>query len=184
VAAATVSHAAWVFEMAHRRKRPGLDWGLRFTLTATAFLLPAVILGLALAADRLSGPRVALAYAVTVLGGWISLTIAGMMLKIVPFLVWYRVYSPRAGREPVPTLAQISSPRLEGSAYVLLTAGVVLLAITTWLGDAGGIRGAGIVLALGALAFAGAVARVLGHLHARADGWPPRAPLPRATASK
>ena len=30
----------------------------------------------------------AVAYAVIVLGGWVSLTIAGMMLKIVPFLVW------------------------------------------------------------------------------------------------
>ena len=62
----------------------------------------------------LSGPRAALAYAVLALGGWISLTIAGMMLKIVPFLVWYRVYGAQAGRAPVPTLAQLSSPRAEG----------------------------------------------------------------------
>ena len=70
----------------------------------------------------------ALAYAVLVLGGWVSLTIAGMMLKIVPFLVWYRAYSPRVGREPVPTLAQLSWPRVEGVAYVLLTGGVIGLA--------------------------------------------------------
>ena len=36
-----------------------------------------------------------------------------MMLKIVPFLVWYRVYAPRAGRQPVPTLAQLSWPAAE-----------------------------------------------------------------------
>ena len=73
------------------------------------------MLGVALATDRLSGPRVALAYAVVVLGGWVSLTIVGMMLKIVPFLVWYRAYGPRAGREPVPTLAQLSWPRAEAT---------------------------------------------------------------------
>lgn len=164
VAAAAGGHIAWVLEMARGRKRPGLDWGLRFTLTAAAFIVPAAILGVALAADRVAGPRVALAYAVIVLGGWISLTIAGMMLKIVPFLVWYRAYSPRAGREPVPTLAQLSSPRVEGLAYALLTGGVVLLAVTVLVGDAAWIRAAGAVLALGALVFATAVARMLGHL--------------------
>jgi hypothetical protein len=164
VAVAALGHAAWVVEMARRRKRPGLDWGLRFMLTATAFVLPAAVLGVVLAADWLSGPRVALTYAVVVLGGWISLTVVGMMLKIVPFLVWYRVYSPRAGREPVPTLSQLSSPRLEGLTYALLTAGMLLLAATVLVGDPAWIRVAGAVLALGALAFAAVLARILGHL--------------------
>jgi hypothetical protein len=164
VAAAAGAHAAWMCDLAWGRKRPGLDWGLRCVLTASVFLAPAAVLGVAMAADRLAGPRVAVAYAVVTLGGWISLTIVGMMLKIVPFLVWYRVYSPRAGREPVPTLAQLSWPRAEGFAYLLLTGGVVLVAATVLVGEAAWIRAAGTVLALGALAFAGALARVLGHL--------------------
>jgi hypothetical protein len=176
VAAAAGAHAAWMCEMACGRKRPGLDWGLRFVLTATAFLAPAAVLGVAMAADRLAGPRVGLAYAVVTLGGWISLTIVGMMLKIVPFLVWYRAYSPRAGREPVPTLAQLSWPRAEGLAYLLLTGGVVLLAATVLVGEPTWIRAAGAVLALGALAFAAALARVLGHLHAGAQQGPPHSP--------
>jgi hypothetical protein len=179
IAVAAGAHAAWMCEMARARKRPGLDWGLRFVLTATAFLAPAAVLGVAMAADRLAGPRVALAYAVVTLGGWVSLTIAGMMLKIVPFLVWYRTYSPRAGREPVPTLAQLAWPRAEGLAYPLLTGGVVLLAATVLVGEAAWIRVAGAVLALGALAFAAALARVLGHLWAPAAGaqkWPPHSP--------
>ena len=175
VAAAAGAHAAWVCEMAWGRKRPGLDWGLRFVLTATAFLAPAVVLGVALATDRLAGPRVALAYAVVTLGGWISLTIGGMMLKIVPFLVWYRAFSPRAGREPVPTLAQLSWPRAEGFAYVLLTGGVVLLAATVLVGEEAGIRVAGVLLALGSLAFAAALARVLGYLSGRTQAWSPQA---------
>ena len=182
VTAAAGGHIAWILETARGRKRPGLDWGLRFTLTATAFVVPAALLGLALAAGQVTGPRVALAYAVMVLGGWISLTIVGMMLKIVPFLVWYRVYSPRAGREPVPTLAQLSSPRAEGLAYTLLTSGVVLLSVTVLVGDVTAIRAAGAVLALGALAFATGLVRVLGHLlHAGAPTWPPHSPSPRSS---
>ena len=175
VAAAAGAHVAWVCEMAWGRKRPGLDWGLRFVLTATVFLAPAVVLGVALATDRLAGPRVALAYAVVMLGGWISLTIVGMMLKIVPFLVWYRAFSPRAGREPVPTLAQLSWPRAEGLAYVLLTGGVVLLVATVLAGEAAGIRAAGVLLALGSLSFAAALARVLGYLSGRTQAWSPQA---------
>jgi hypothetical protein len=176
VAAAAAAHVAWVYEMARGRKRPGLDWGLRFVLTATALLAPAAVLGVAMATDRLAGPRVALAYAVVTLGGWISLTIVGMMLKIVPFLVWYRAFSPRAGREPVPTLAQLSWPWAEGLAYVLLTGGVVLLAATVLVGEATWIRAAGGVLALGALAFAVALARLLGHLSGRVLAWSVRPP--------
>src|SRR5262249_38428129 len=98
-------HASWVIAMARARRRPALDWGRGFALTATVFVLPGAALGVALATGLAAGPRVALAYAVVVLGGWVSLTIVGMMLKVVPFLVWYRAYGPRAGREPVPTLA-------------------------------------------------------------------------------
>src|SRR5262245_22384811 len=87
VTAAAVGHVVWLIEMVRARRRPMLDWGLRFALTGAGFLAPAVLLGVGLATDRLSGPRPALAYAVIVLGGWVSLTIAGMMLKIVPFLV-------------------------------------------------------------------------------------------------
>jgi hypothetical protein len=176
VAAAAGAHVAWACEMAWGRKRPGLDWGLRLVLTATAFLAPAAVLGVAMATDRLAGPRVALAYAVVMLGGWISLTIVGMMLKIVPFLVWYRAFSPRAGREPMPTLAELSWPRAEGLAYVLLTGGVVLLAAMVLAGEAAGIRAAGALLALGALAFAAALARVLGYLSARTQSWSPHSP--------
>jgi hypothetical protein len=184
VAAAAGAHVAWACEMAWGRKRPGLDWGLRFVLTATAFLAPAAVLGVAMAADRLAGPRVALAYAVVMLGGWISLTIVGMMLKIVPFLVWYRVYSPRAGREPVPTLAQLAWPRAEALAYLLLTTGVALLAATVLVGETAWVRAAGALLALGSLAFAAALARVLGCLYAGAQIWPPHAPDVRSSRER
>ena len=174
---AAAGHAGWVAGFARRRKRPRLDWGLRFVLTGTAFLLPAALMGLAFALDLLSGPHLAMAYAVLTLGGWVSLTIVGMMLKIVPFLVWYRVYGPRAGKAPVPTLAQLSWPRVEGVAYGLLTAAFVLLPAAVAVGQAAWIRAAGAVLFLGALAFAASLVRVLQHL-----GSAVRPPRPAAPA--
>ena len=164
VGAAAWAHVVWVSRMARDRKRPALDWGLRFVLTGAAFLLVATALGLALALGLLSGPRVAMAYATLALGGWVSTTIVGMMLKIIPFLVWYRVYSPQAGRAPVPTLAQLGWPTAEGLAYGLLTCGWAGLAATLATGSAPLIGGAGITLAAGAGCFAATLARILHHL--------------------
>lgn len=164
IAAAVVAHLTWVSRVARDRKRPALDWGLRFVLTGSAFLIAAAAMGLALAFDLLSGPRAALAYAALALGGWVSMTIVGMMLKIIPFLVWYRSYSPLAGRAPVPTLAQLGWPVAEALAYACLAVGVASLAATLAGGSAGQIRAAGAILAAGALCFAAAVARVLRHM--------------------
>lgn len=163
-AGAVVGHLVWLTGMMRSRKRPGLDWGLRFVLTGAAFLPAAMLSGLGLALGVLEGPRQALAYAVLALGGWVSLTIAGMMLKIVPFLVWYRVYGPLAGRAPVPTLAQLSWPLSEALAYAFLTAGIGFLAVAAAAGETAWIRLAGIALSLGAMAFVTALASVLRHL--------------------
>ncbi|HEX6211205.1 MAG TPA: hypothetical protein VF136_10540, partial [Methylomirabilota bacterium] len=164
VAAAVLAHGAWVYAMVRGSRRPTLDWGLRFVLTGALALVPATGLGLALALDLLAGPRVALAYAALALGAWASLTIAGMMLKIVPFLVWYRVYGPRAGREPVPSLPDLGWPAGERLAWGLLTLGFATLAGALALGEVEWIRGAGLLVAAGALAFAAALGRVVHHL--------------------
>jgi hypothetical protein len=164
VAAAVLAHVVWIHGMVRGRRRPALDWGLRFVLTGALALVPATGLGLALALDVLAGPRVALAYATLALGAWASLTIAGMMLKIVPFLVWYRVYGPRAGREPVPSLPDLGWTASERLAWALLTGGFAALAGALALGEVMWIRAAGVLVALGALAFATALAHVLHHL--------------------
>jgi hypothetical protein len=187
VSGAAGGHLAWVARMAWSRRRPRLDWGLRFALTGAAFVVPGALLGLGLALDLISGPRLALAYAVLVLGGWISLTIVGMMLKIVPFLVWFRAYGSRVGKVPVPTMPELSWPRAEGAAYTLLTAGFIGLAGAVAAGSAGSIRAAGIILSLGALAFGVALARVLCHLipspstETRAAAGKPSASSPRGS---
>ncbi len=164
VAGAAVGHVAWVLRFVRHRKRPALDWGLRFVLTGTAFLPVVAGLGLGFALGWLSGPGPAVAYAVLALGGWVSLTIAGMMLKIVPFLIWNRAYAPVAGRGAVPTLARLAWPAAEGASYALVTAGVLLFAGGAAAGGAVWIRLSGVLLVAGALAFAAALGRVLAHL--------------------
>ena len=164
VAAAVIAHVAWVAGLLRVSRRPSLDWALRFLAAGAAYLSVAAGLGVALAFDVIGGPRWALTYGVVVLGGWASLTIVGMMLKIVPFLVWYRVYAPLAGRTPVPGLADLRSSATEAVAFVALTGGLAALATAVGLGNAAAIRVASIVVLVGCLAFAASVALVLHHL--------------------
>ena len=95
IAAAVTGHLASLLGMTRARRGPAFDGALRFVITGAAMLAVATLMGLGFALNVLDGPRLGLAYAILVLGGWMSLTIVGMMLKIVPFLVWYRVYAPR-----------------------------------------------------------------------------------------
>lgn len=177
--AAVGGHLAWVAAVVRARRRPKLDWGLRLALTGTGFLVPTAALGAVFALDLAAGPRLAVAYAVLALGGWVSLTIAGMMLKIVPFLVWYQVWSPRVGREPVPALGELSWRPGEAAAYGLLTLGLPSLAVAVASGDAWWIRGAGVLVAGGAVLFAAVLARV--YLHLRVPGRTPAAVPRRAS---
>jgi hypothetical protein len=185
VAGALAAHGAWIVGAVRNRKRPALDWGLRFVLTGAAFLVPGTALGLGLALGILSGPRVGLAYAAIALGGWVSLTIVGMMLKIIPFLVWYRVYGPQVGRVAVPTLAQLSWHGGEVAAYVCLVGGTAGLAVALVTGQPAAIAGAGSVISVGALALVGVLARVLVHLGRKpAPATSPPSGAPRARADR
>jgi hypothetical protein len=164
VAVAVVAHVGWVASLLCASRRPAFDWALRFIVAGAAYLAVSAALGVALAAGLAGGPRWALAYGVLVLGGWASLTIVGMMLKIVPFLVWYRVYAPLAGRAPVPGLADLRSAATEAVAFVALTGGTAALAVAVAIGDATAIRAASLVVLVGSLAFAATVATILHHL--------------------
>jgi hypothetical protein len=164
VAAAVLAHLAWVANLLRSSRRPAFDWALRFLVAGGAYLAAAAALGVALAFGVASGPRWALAYGALALGGWASLTIVGMMLKIVPFLVWYRVYAPSAGRARVPVLADLGWPAAEAVAFVALTGGIAALAAALAAGNAGAIRAASLVVLAGSLAFVATVAAVLHHL--------------------
>ena len=164
VAASIATHVVWVASLLRGSRRPAFDWALRFLVAGAAYLAVAAALGVTLAFGAVSGPRWALTYGVLVLGGWASLTIVGMMLKIVPFLVWYRVYAPRAGRLPVPGLADLRWPITEAVAFIALTGGIAALAIGVGVGHAKAIRAAAAIVSVGTLAFVTTIATMLHHL--------------------
>jgi hypothetical protein len=164
VAVAVGAHLVWMVSLLRSSRRPAFDWALRFLVAGAAYLAVAAALGIALATGGVSGPRWALTYGVLGLGGWVSLTIVGMMLKIVPFLVWYRAYAPLAGRAPVPGLADLRSPVMEAVAFITLAGGIAGLAAAVAVGHAPAVRAASVVVLVGGVAFAASVASILHHL--------------------
>src|SRR5690606_16769978 len=93
-----------------------LDVGVRAFVIGMALLGVGALVGLALVSDLVGAERAlggAVAYGVIVVGGGLSLTVLGMLAKILPFLVWMRAYGPRVGKEPVPVATSLAARCLE-----------------------------------------------------------------------
>src|SRR5262249_9036877 len=98
------------------RKRLALDWGIKYFLSAVVILLLVSVLGIVLSypglpSNQFTG-RLENVYGFLGIVGAISFAIIGMLYKIVPFLVWFDRYSNQIGKQKVPALADMYSPRV------------------------------------------------------------------------
>ncbi len=171
-----------VIRIARGRKKPVLDWGVRTALTALAYLVALLPVGLAFAVGLVPegefAARLAFAYGFLGLVGWVSLTIIGMMHKIIPFLVWFYRYSGLVGMQPVPALSQLYSEAWQRRGYWLLNLGVLGTAAGLLAASPGIIRGGLLVLAVGAWTFG---LNMLGiYRHLRRQPAPAASPAPAA----
>lgn len=151
----------------HRQRR-SLDWGVRYFLTAMAFLAPAAACGLALGWPGL--PLTAFTgqlenvYGFLTLLGVITFAIMGMLYKIVPFLVWYAVYSKEIGRSKVPSLGDLYSTRLQEWGYGLWITGLGGAVAGTLLSHGTVVRSADLLLAVSLGLFLCNMAMILRHM--------------------
>lgn len=173
VAASVLTHLTWVMGAWRARAAP-LDPALRLVLAGTALGGATAMLGVGLGLGLLGGPRAALAYGILALAGWASCTIAGMILRLVPVLVWLRLAAGAAGRGPVPGPAALAWPAAASAAAVLLPGGAVATAAAAAAGAPAALALAGLLFLAGALALAAAASRALAPLLSR------RAPSPGA----
>lgn len=101
-----------------RRARRVIERAMQHYLLAALFLPGAA--GLAL-----FGQTPAAAYAV--LGGFITLAIAGMLVKIMSFLTWQHRYARKVGHEEVPMMRDMNRPALEAISLFGLGLGAILI---------------------------------------------------------
>lgn len=149
------------------RKRAALDWGLKSFLVAAALLIPVCALALVL-----SWPRLPLTpffgmlenvYGFLGLFGVVTLAILGMLHKILPFLVWFGVYSPHVGRAQLPLTSHMVSERAQAGGLFAYLAGLLVISVAILRESEPGVRmGAGLLFA-SLLLFGWNAARVFSH---------------------
>ena len=108
-------------------------------MRSAAFALGVLAAALVLAAVALlidPSPRASLAYVLALVLG-ISLFVAALYYKIVPFLVWYHRFGPLAGKGKISRVSDLYSARLAGAAGALLLLGVALLLVGVVAAQAG-----------------------------------------------
>lgn len=131
----------WLWEVKailKARKRPQIDSAIRQALIALAHL--PVLVGMGLwqsacwnGADALQA-QAQTGYGVLALMGFATLFMMGMLYKIIPFLVWYRIYPPWVGKRPVPVIQDLYSGLLQRWAMGIFVAGVWATAVSGSLG--------------------------------------------------
>lgn len=142
------------------RVRRKLDVGLRFAMTAIAFLAIAAVLGSALVVLGPMHARLATMYIVVGLLGGIVLYVTGFFYKIVPLLAWTARFRGRMGKGPVPTVAQLYSAKVAYVQLGLMTLAVVLLASGVGSGVAHLTRCGAVLFLVGVLLFISQIARI------------------------
>jgi hypothetical protein len=142
--------------MFHVRTRKQLDAGLAYVASAIAWLGLATVLGLALAWQVFPAgsatDRLAIAYALAGLVGFVGFSILGHFYKIMPFLAWYHRYAALVGKVKVPLIRDLFDKNLGWVGFWASQAGLVCGVASSLAGFGVGIRVAGLLLALGAIA--------------------------------
>jgi hypothetical protein len=149
------------------RKRRTLDWGLKMFLTAVAGLAPLCLLALVLSwpglpLNAFTGQLENL-YGFLGLVGVISFALIGMLYKIIPFLIWFGIYSKKVGLAKVPALADLYSERLQIAGYFTFVFGLAIASIGILTANGIAVRLGGLLLAASILTLLLNVASMLTH---------------------
>jgi hypothetical protein len=127
-----LGHVAGMVKRRRRRppELPAIDFAVRHTAMAFLSLAIAIALGLILALGNPSEwtLRVALAYGVFGLVGFLAQMVAGMQLRLLPLLAWYSVAHRAASPEDIPPMSRLSAHPLVGVGWLLWLWGVPALA--------------------------------------------------------
>jgi hypothetical protein len=127
-----LSRVVWMLR--HRQPAPtGLpqpDWGTWHALQAMLYLVAALALGvhLALAEPSETGLRIAMAYGVVGLVGFLSQIVVGVEARILPLFGWLWGFADRGHAEQPPSLHTAPVRALQAIGFYLWTGGVPLLA--------------------------------------------------------
>lgn len=162
------------------RKKRVLEPGVRGFFAGLILLAVAAISGTVLAATP-GDLRAALAYGLLAVLGGVLASIEGMLCKIVPFLVWMRVYGPRVGRQPTPVATALGAVELERLWVPLHIASVMTLTVGALLANEQLLVGGAAIFAAGQCALVTSLVKSARHLWRPVTTAAPIRPLAKGT---
>lgn len=132
------------------RERPRPDWALLHAMQALLYLVIASLLGLVLAAAPPSDAmlRLAMAYGVCGLLGFLCQLVVGIEMRLLPLAAWLRSFADRGYVELPPSLHTAAPRATAGAALGSWTLGVPCLAIGMALDWPRWISGGSVLLAV------------------------------------
>jgi hypothetical protein len=164
----------------HRRK---LDWGMRSYVVAMSLIGALIAMGTLLCWPLLPATpllsQLENVYGFLGLFGVITLSILGFLHKIVPFLVWYRVYSPRVGKYRIPAMGDLYSERLLMIGFWVYVTALALVSVGAAARSTASVRWGAVTLLAALAVFGWNLVVMLRHL------WRPQlTPLTPPTAAQ
>jgi hypothetical protein len=127
-----IAPAATLYALAHRRRKR-TELSLRTWQMASCF----AVLALATALISLGSHdnRWALQFGWIAIWGWAALLMHGMLLRIVPFLVWFHRFSPLVGKVRTPSMKKLLPKNSSTAAIVFHVVTLVLASMAIWTGS-------------------------------------------------
>lgn len=130
LAALPAALAVWFFHplltlhSIHQRKRRRSDASLLFWRAGLASAL--LLLPLAATASLANDPRWQILFGWLAIWGWAGMILHGMLMRIVPFLVWFHRITPLIGKMHVPSIRGLLSQRRIKIGFSIHLASLVL----------------------------------------------------------
>jgi hypothetical protein len=85
--------------------------------------------------------------------GFFGFVISGNFYKIIPFLVWFHVYSPLIEEQAVPMLHELVPKRLSNLQWFYATSGLIITTIGLGIQNTQIFTGGVVLLTIAALIF-------------------------------
>lgn len=156
---ALVAYAGAVLYTLLHRRSGALDFSVRFGVTAALLMLVPVVAFVPAGRHLRAGLLFLFAL------GWVGSTILGMMLRIVPFMVWLHRFRNRLQKlEKIPFLHEMFEPRWGWLAYLTWFPGILLMAIGLAWQNAPTIQAGALLGIVALLALSRALGQVLFHV--------------------
>lgn len=149
--AAALIYLADIRRLWRQRRRPQPEVNMQMTRAALAFLAATVLL---MPPAFSLGGAWAEAAVFAALAGWLSTLTLAQMIKIVSFLTWIEVFSPRIGRGPVPQVQDLTDARRVRRALWLWVAGAGCGTLSLLAESAAGFRLAALLMTVAAACLA------------------------------